>query len=189
MSLALRKKLEEILKIPDKDWIIFEAILKPLEFKKNEYLLQQGQVCKGIYFVQEGAVRTFYVKEGSEINVSFNFENDFLREIESLANNQPSLKYIQAIESSKLFFIEKRKLIDLYNDSAFFQELGRKILEQLTITEQKYASFLASNSPKERYLYILKHHPALVRRVPLQYLASYLGISRESLSRIRKRIS
>ncbi|WP_339699145.1 Crp/Fnr family transcriptional regulator [uncultured Roseivirga sp.] len=189
MHQALRAKLEETLKISDEDWKTFESILYTLEVKKADYILKAGQICNGIYFLREGAVRTFYLKDGQEINTSFNFENDFLREIESLANNQPSEKYIQAIENSKLFYIEKSKLTGLYQQSIFFQELGRRILEQLAITEQKYSALLAANSPKERYLHILENKPELVHRIPLQHLASYLGISRESLSRIRKRVS
>lgn len=189
MCQSIKKAFNNILRIPDHEWLIFESILKPVEFKKNDYVLKQGHICKGIYYLEKGVVRTYFLKEGKEFNKAFNFDNEFLREIESLSNNTPSVNYIQALEDSRLIFIDKHKLTDLYQSSSFFQTLGRKILEQLAITEQKYASLLAAHSPKDRYLQILKEKPEMITRVPLQHLASYMGISRESLSRIRKRIS
>lgn len=189
MYLSLKNAFDKILKITDEDWRIFESILEAKKLKKKEYLLKQGKICSGIYFLSEGTIRTFHInKDGKEINTAFYFQNDFLREIESMTNNIPSQKNIQAIENSTVFYIDKIKLINLYEKSDFYQKLGRMILEKLTIIEQKYSSFLTANSPKERYLYILENRPELIERIPLQYLASYLGISRESLSRIRKRI-
>lgn len=189
MYLPLKNTFDRILKITDEDWKTFESILETKKLKKKEYLLRQGQICRGIFFLYKGCLRTFYInKNGKEISTSFYFENDFLREIESMANNKPSQKNIQALEESTVFYIDKAKLTDLYETSNFYQKLGRMILEKLTISEQKYASLLTAHSPKERYLYVLENHPRLIERIPLQYLASYLGISRESLSRIRKRI-
>ena len=189
MYLPLKNTFDKVLKIKKEDWCAFESILEIKKVKKNEYLFKQGQICRGIYFLSKGIVRTFHINnDGKEINTAFYFQNDFLREIESMTNNIPSQKNIQAIENSIVFYIDKVKLTTLYEKSNFYQKLGRMILEKLMISEQKYSSFLTSHSPKERYLYILKNRPELIERIPLQYLASYIGISRESLSRIRKRI-
>lgn len=190
MYQSLKNTFEEILKISNEDWEIFKLILETKKLKKKEYLLKQGQICQGIFFLSKGLIRTFHINnDGKEINTSFYLQNDFLREIESMTNNIPSVKNIQAIEDSTVFYIDKDKLTKLYEKSVFYQKMGRMILEKLIISEQKYSSLLISHSPKERYLYILENNPELVKRIPLQYLASYLGISRESLSRIRKRIS
>lgn len=190
MYLPLKESLEKITKIADKDWEIFKSILETKKLNKKDFLLKQGKVCEGIYFLSEGLLRTFYLnKDGKEINTAFYFKNNFLREIESLTYNTPTQKNIEALEDCTVFYIDKTKLINLYEESDFFQKLGRMILERLTISEQKYSSLLTAYAPKERYLYILEHNPEFIERVPLQYLASYLGISRESLSRIRKRIS
>lgn len=189
MYQSLKNAFDQILKTADEDWTTFESILKTIKLKRKEYLLREGQICRGIFFLSEGAMRTFYINDkGREINTAFYFENDFLREIESMASNSPSQKSIQAIEDSTVFYIDKARLTALYEKSDFYQKLGRMILERLTISEQKYSSLLTAYSPKERYLYILENRPELVERIPLQYLASYLGLSRESLSRIRKRI-
>lgn len=189
MYSSLKKAFNEILEISEEDWSLFESIIETVQLKKKEYLLREGQNSRGIYFLSEGALRTFHIRDGREINTSFNFEKDFLSELESITNNLPSKSSIQAIEDSTVFYIDKQKLLELYEKSDFYQKLGRMILEQLTISQQKYSSLLISYSPKERYLQILENYPNIINRVPLQYLASYLGISRESLSRIRKRVS
>lgn len=190
MYQSLKNTFEKILKISNEDWRAFELILETKELKKKEYLLKQGQICQGIYFLSKGLIRTFYINDnGKEINTSFYLQNDFLREIESMTNNIPSTKNIQAIEDSTVFYIDKIKLTNLYEKSGFYQKMGRMILEKLTIIEQKYSSLLIGHPPKDRYLHVLENNPELVKRIPLQYLATYLGISRESLSRIRKRIS
>ena len=188
MYQSLRNAFDQILSVTDEDWVPFEAVVERVKLKKKEYLLREGQICRGIYFLSEGAVRTYHLSEGREINTSFNFQNDFLREIESMTHGTPSRKNIQAMEDSVVFYIPKAKLTGLYETSDFYQKLGRMILERLAITEQQYSSLLTTYSPQERYLYILEKQPELVERVPLQHLASYLGISRESLSRIRKRV-
>lgn len=189
MYSGLKEIFNDITSIPDKDWNTFETTLKPLHFDKDDFLLKEGQICRGIYFISKGAVRTYHLNDGKEINTSFNFENEFVRELESLSSGKPSKSNIQAMEYTEVMFIDKVKLTLLYDESPAFQTLGRKILEQISITEQKYASLLATYSPQERYSYILQNHPELIQRIPLQYLASYLGIARETLSRIRKRLS
>lgn len=189
MYLALKNAFSKLINTTEEDWKAFEAILEVKTLKKKEYLLKQGQISRGVFFLSKGCLRTFHINEkGKDTSASFYFPNDFLREIESVTNNIPSQKSIQALEDSIVFYIDKSKLKNLYETSSFYQKLGRIILEKLTISEQKYASLLASHSPKERYLYILKNHPEFIERIPLQHLASYIGISRESLSRIRQKV-
>ncbi len=185
----MKEVLEKFLTISDQDWSYFASILTPMDLPKKDFLLRAGQKCPGVYFLEMGTLRTYYLSEGKEVNIAFNFELEFLREIESLSTDQPSKYYIQAIEDCRLYLIPKEKLTELYQSSPLFLELGRKILEQIAVTEQRYAALLAGHSPMDRYKHILEVNPALIQRIPLQNLASYLGISRESLSRIRKRLS
>ena len=185
----LRLVFDQIIKVPQKEWQIFEGIVTNIEVEKSEFLLREGQFCKGIYFLSRGALRTFHTFDSREVNTSFHFEREFLREIESLTFDTPSKKNIQAIESSSVLLIEKPKLTKLYKESEYFLRLGNLILERLTINEQNYSSLLATYSPRERYSQLINNQPEILQRVPLQHIASYLGISRESLSRIRKRLS
>ncbi|MPR32020.1 Crp/Fnr family transcriptional regulator [Salmonirosea aquatica] len=185
----LKNVLTGVGAIPDADWELFHSILREERITKNEFLLTEGKVCPGIYFLVQGCLRTYRLIDGKEVNTAFHFENDFVCELESLSTGTPSHKFIQTLEDSRTIFIPKAQLIGLYQNSTSFQELGRKILEQVAITEQKYSSLFTLYSPQDRYAYILENYPHLIQRVPLQYLASYLGIARETLSRIRKRMA
>ncbi len=186
---TLKSLLQRIGDLSEKEWSTLQLIFREVDLEKNDFLLKAGDVCKGIYFISSGSFRTYYLKNGKEINTAFGFENEFVQELESLTTGTPSSKFIQSMEPAKVIFMDKLKLTELYSDFPSFQNLGRKILEQIAITEQKYSSLFTIYSPEERYLYILHNHPELIRRVPLKHLASYLGVARETLSRIRKRVS
>lgn len=187
MKNTLREIFEEHHFVSDEEWMKFENILDFRVFKKKEFLLKVGEYCKGIFFVVEGTIRSFHLNaNGNEVCSSFYFENDFIREFESLVNEEPSQTNIQAIEDCSVYYIGKSQLQALYEESAIFLRIGRVILEKLTIQERKHSMILTSFSPKDRYLTLINNNPILIKKVPLQYLASYLGITRESLSRIRK---
>lgn len=175
--------------VPESDWHLFESILRAEQVAKEDFLLAEGRVCQGIHFIVKGGVRTYCLLDGKEVNTAFHFEQDFVCELESLASGLPSGKFIQALEATETMFIPKAPMIGLYQTSPAFQELGRRILERVAIAEQQYSSLFTLYSPEERYSHILQRYPHLLQRVPLQYLASYLGVARETLSRIRKRIA
>ncbi len=187
-SESLKKKLTSLAPLTDDEWATFAEILQPTRFAKQEVALQAGQVCPGIHFVLEGALRTFHLKDGREIHTAFHFEEDFAQDVESLSQGVPARVNIVALEDTKTLFIPKGKLLALYEESPTFQRLGREILSLIAISEKRYATLFTDYLPKERYEYVVTQHPELIQRVPLQYLASFLGIARETLSRIRKRI-
>lgn len=188
MDHILRSELNKLSHINDEDWKTFLSIVEPKEFNKGEILLREGQICKGTSFIVTGAFRTFHQKDGNEIHTAFYFEKDFIRDIESLTEATPSKVNIVALEDSKTLYIPKSKMLELYEQIPSFQNLGRKLLELMVISERKYAALFTDHQPKERYLYVISQYPELVQRVPNQYLASFLGVARETLSRIRKRI-
>lgn len=175
--------------VPEPDWNLFESILREERIARDEFLLAEGRVCQGIHFIVKGGVRTYRLLDGKEVNTSFHFERDFVCELESLSGGLPSSKFIQALEATETVFIPKVPMIGLYQISPSFQQLGRKILERVAIAEQQYSSLFTFYSPEERYTHILQRYPHFIQRVPLQHLASYLGVARETLSRIRKRIA
>lgn len=186
---SLKEALFRLGKMPEHEWDIFQSILRHERFDKGGFLLAEGRVCRGIHFIAKGAVRTYRLLDGKEITTSFHFEEDFVCELESLSSGLPSGQFIQTLEATETIFIPRAPLIGLYQTSPSFQELGRTILERVVLTEQRYSSLFTLYSPEERYSYILLRYPHLIQRVPLQHLASYLGIARETLSRIRKRIA
>ena len=165
------------------------ALLSGMKLKKlnrNSILLAEGEHCKGIYFVESGCLRAAMYKDGREINLSFFLENNFATNLKSLRRDSPSEYYIKACEPSTVWSLNKIDLFELYERSAEISNFGRILLEQLLIEQEDHANFLKINSQAERYAHILKNAPALLQKVSLTQLSSYLGMSRESLSRIRK---
>lgn len=156
-------------------------------FAKNEMLLREGRDCHEIYFVECGYLRTFYNKEGKEINLQFTLPGNFVTDLKSLRNESASSYNITAGASSSVWVFEKEKFLKLYEQSAEITAFGKNLLELLLIEQEAHAHRLKIQTPEERYLYIEKEEPQLLQTVSLTQLSSYLGISRESLSRIRKR--
>ena len=158
-------------------------------FAKNETLLKEGRVCHEIYFVERGYLRTFYNKEGKEINLQFTLPGNFVTDLKSLRNESASSYNMVAGAASSVWVFEKEKLLKLYEQSAEITALGKNLLELLLIEQEAHAHRFKIQTPEERYLYIEKEEPQLLQTISLTQLSSYLGISRESLSRIRKRRS
>lgn len=119
--------------------------------------------------------------------MAFTFENEFVTDFESLTKQQPSEVVICALEKMEAVYFSRKSLIDLYKQVPVFVEVGQRIMENLLIQKDHYATLFTRLSPTERYAHLLHHFPHIIQRVPLYYLASYLGIARETLSRIRQK--
>ena len=161
------------------------AISKPLLLKKNEILQPIGHTCKTIYFVQKGIARIFYYKDGIDITECFAAENHIIARVESLFTQRPSQKGIQIIEAAEIIAINGSKLFALYDQYPTIERLFRKVFEQGYVETVNRLESLQFYSAEERYLNLLHEMPGLLQRVPLKYIASYLGITQVSLSRIR----
>lgn len=161
------------------------AISHILNLKKNEILQPIGHTCKTIYFVQKGIVRIFYYKDGIDITECFAFENQIIARVESLFTQRPSQKGIQLIEDAELVAINATALFKLYDQYHDIERLFRKIFEQGYVDTVNRLESLQFHSAEERYVHLLKEMPDVLQRVPLKYIASYLGITQVSLSRIR----
>jgi CRP-like cAMP-binding protein len=157
------------------------------ELKKGDLILQQGQICKTILFVEKGYLRTYIDKDGTEINTDFTFEGNFTTDLKSLRLATSAEKSIQAGENTIVYQFDKNKLLELYLVSAEIESFGRKLLEQLLIAQEEHSNLFKLFSPTERYHYLQIHKPELLQRISLSQLSSYLGIARETLSRIRKK--
>ena len=189
--LKLRTKIEKILQLPAEDGdLYFNNTKIPLKLEAKKYLLQEGDTCSNLAFVEKGELRMFYVTaEGKEINIEFFFENDFVTSYQSFIQQRPSKYYLQAITPCELITISHESLQEAYAHSFYWQKFGRIIAERVfTLAEQRTESFLFQNA-EERYLHLLKNRPVVFEKIPLYHIASYLGIERESLSRLRKKLS
>ena len=164
---------------------VLESILVPMKFQKGEIILKEGDICDCIYWVTKGLVRQFYYKNGKELTEYMTTENNIVMSIESLFKEEPTRQQIQALEPTILFALPKNTLEREAVRNVNIQMLYRKILEESLIISQIHADMLRFESAQERYAKLVKRSPQLVLRAPLVYIASYLQMTPETLSRVR----
>jgi CRP-like cAMP-binding protein len=155
---------------------------------KNEYLVTEGKTCRHLYFLEQGALRGYYTLEGKEITHWFGFENDFVTSFHSFITQQPAIENIQLLEGSILWSISKEKLNALLNQHSEIERLVRIVYENYYIRLEERFINSQFKTALERYQNLLEQTPQMIERIPLGYIASCLGISQETLSRIRSRI-
>ncbi len=154
---------------------------------KNDILLTEGQICRHLYFLQTGALRGFYNIDGKEVTHWFGFENDFVTSFHSFITQQPAVETIQLLEGSILWSISKETLNTLFNQHHEIERLVRIAYEKYYIRLEERFVNAQFKTATERYQNLLQHTPHILERVSLGHIASYLGISPETLSRIRSR--
>ncbi|MDB5280605.1 MAG: Crp/Fnr family transcriptional regulator [Ferruginibacter sp.] len=165
-----------------------DALLNSLEkivLSKNEFLLKDLQICRHLYFLEKGALRGFYNSDGKEITHWFAFENDFVTSFYSFTTGLPAVENIQLLEGSILWSVSKEQLGELFNNHHEIERLVRIAYEKYYIRLEERFVNAQFKTAKELYENMLLQSPHILERVPLGYIASYLGISQETLSRIR----
>lgn len=159
--------------------------LKITEVTKKSFILKQGYICYNIYFVQQGLVRCFYIKGEKEISSWFMKEKDVIISVESFFNQSMSYENIQALEDCTLYYLTYDELQYMYNKFPEFNFIGRMLTERYyQLSEQRLYS-LRMQRASEKYGNLMITFPELIQRVPSKHIASYLGITEETLSRIR----
>ena len=153
--------------------------------KKNKDLQPIGHTCKTIYFIKKGVARIYYFKDGIDITESFFFENSIIARVESLFTGKPSRKAIQVLEDAEIIAINANELFKLYDSFPEIERLFRKIFEAAYVDTVNRIEGIQFHSAEERYKALLAEAPNVIQRIPLKYVASYLGITQVSLSRIR----
>jgi len=182
----LYKTITSLKEIPVSSSNKLFAIANKHQLTKGEIILKQGQICNTILFVEKGYLRTFVDKDGTEINTDFTFEGNFTTNLKSLRSASPADTSIQAGEITTIYAFKKDELLELYTVSAEVESFGRKLLEQLLIAQEEHVNLFKIYSPAERYHYLQTNKPEMLQRISLSQLSSYLGIARETLSRLRK---
>jgi CRP-like cAMP-binding protein len=162
-----------------------EAITKVIQIKKNKDLQPIGHTCRTIYFINKGVARIYYFKDGIDITDSFALENNVIARVESLFTGEPSRKAIQILEDAEVIAVDASKLFKLYDSYTEIERLFRKIFEASYVETVNRIEGLQFHTAEERYNALLVDTPDIIQRVPLKYIASYLGITQVSLSRIR----
>jgi CRP-like cAMP-binding protein len=153
--------------------------------RKNQDLQPIGHTCKTIYFINKGIARIYYFKDELEITEGFFFENCIIARVESLFTGKPSRKAIQILEDAEIIAINANGLFKLYDAFPEIERLFRKIFEAAYVETVNRIEGMQFHSAEERYNALLHEAPNVLMKVPLKYVASYLGITQVSLSRIR----
>jgi CRP-like cAMP-binding protein len=185
----LRSDIEKLIKLTDKEWQQFENAFTFLQVPKKFQLVKEGDVSREIYYIKKGIVRYFYNKDGEEITGFIFTENLFASSYESFLRQTPSIQVLETIEDCELLVINFDALQMLYADVPKINILTRVIAEQRFLNAQQILSSYILDTPEERYLKFSKRHPDILQRVPQHIIASFLGITPVSLSRIRNRLT
>ncbi|AEL25309.1 Crp/Fnr family transcriptional regulator [Cyclobacterium marinum] len=173
----------------DKDEIdlLREAVDKK-SFRKNEMIFTEGKIANDIFFVTKGCVRLFYNVDGNDKTAFFYTEGQFICAGESYTFNIPAIENYQAIENTEIFVFGKSKINRLLEQAPKFEVIARIATENELITCQRVIASFVTKSAEERYVDLLNTQGELFQRVPQQYIASFLGVSPETLSRIKTRV-
>lgn len=167
----------------------FLSLFVSHSFAKQELLLAEGQPERYLSVVEQGVLRTFFRRGDREFTTDFIFPGQFASAYDSFITRQPSTLQVEALSDGVLMRVGYDSLQRLYAEDAGSQEVGRKAAESLYIRKALRERSLLADTPEERYLHLLEAQPEYIRLIPLKHLASYLGITPETLSRIRARIS
>ena len=163
------------------------AALQKVELPKGELLITEGKICHSLYFLEKGCLRGFYNLDGKEVTYWFAFENNFVTSFFSFITRKPGMENIQLMEDCTLWAITHQHLQELYSKHADMERLGRIMHERYYVMLEERFVNNHFKEARERYEHLLTTAPHILQRVPLGYIASYLGITQETLSRIRNK--
>jgi CRP-like cAMP-binding protein len=185
----LKLFLNSITPISDDEFDNTSIYFKTQFIAKNSYFLILGKTCQQVAFIKKGTLRTYYINENSEeVTSCFCVENNLATSYKSFVLQQPSELAIQAVEDTELLVIDYADLQKLYQKNNVWQKIGRIIAERQYIVMEQYASVLCNESAKEKYLRLLDEQPSILNKASMNDIASYLGVTRRTLSRIRKEV-
>ncbi|WP_288308672.1 Crp/Fnr family transcriptional regulator [uncultured Prevotella sp.] len=168
---------------------ILESILVPMKFARGEKVVESGDVSDAIYYVERGMVREFYFKNNKGVTEYLAADGTIVMSIESLFREEPSKLVIEALEPTLVYALPKKRLEEVALHNVNIQILYRKILEESLIISQRRADLLRFESAKDRYLKLCKLNPKVIMKAPLVYVASYLQMTPETLSRVRSAVA
>ncbi len=171
--------------LSDAAWNAFANRMSYLKLEKGEVLTREGEIEDKIYFIVKGAVRVYVYHQSKQVCTNFRFTNQFTSSITSFLTRTPSQYYLCTQVDSELMVISHTELYWLYNNFIEINTLGRVVMEVLLIEKRQRELDFLTLTAEERYLKLVAEHPRYVQQFPLKYLASFLGITAESLSRIR----
>ena len=186
----LRTHIEKRVHISDEEFEVVSKFFIPKKLRKKQFLLHEGEVCKNIGFVNSGCLREYTIdNKGSEHIIQFAIEDWWISDPNSFLSGLPSTYNIDALEDSKVLLLEKSAREKLLDSCPNMERFFRILIETNFVATQRRITDSLSTSAEERYVKFIKTYPKLIEQVPQNHIASYLGITPQSLSRIRKELT
>lgn len=175
-------------KLTDKDWNFFSSKLNRQQFPKKHILLKKGQIENNLFFIESGILRLYIPKEENDLTFSFAFNHSFVNSYESFLTRNPSAYQIETLAETILWFLTYDDLNEVYKYTEIGNMLGRKASEELFIKKSRREISLLNETAEQRYLNLFTEQPKLIKEIPQKYIASYIGVTPQALSRIKRRI-
>ncbi|MBS9461244.1 Crp/Fnr family transcriptional regulator [Flagellimonas sp. 389] len=185
----IKKFIDRIYPMRGADWDFFSSKLQKQTLKKNATLIKIGEVENYLSFISEGIVRYYIPQEESDLTFGFLFENEFVTAYDSFITRTPSPYQIETLTNTTLWRISFQDLQEVYKKTESGNIIGRRMAENMFLIKSKRELALLSKTAEERYLDLFRERPKLLKQIPLKYIASYIGVTPQALSRIRKRIT
>lgn len=182
----MREALGRAVLLPEEEWQVFQENLTIKRFHQGDTLICEGQIENRLHFLLQGATRSFFLKEGKEFTVEFQFAGDFVTAYYSFITRKPSPITIEALTDTETVYVDYNALQNFYRRFPLGERTGRLMAEYQYVKRLEREMDLLSLTAEERYKELMAKHPNLVRDLSVKHLSSYLGIQPESLSRIRK---
>lgn len=174
--------------ITEEEYTVFRDVFVPKIFPKKTILCKPGRIASQLYFINKGSLRLFYEIDDTDRTLFFAFENQFTGPCRSFMLGEPNHQIFETLEESELLVVRREPFSEVLEKYSRLALLRSMIAEENLFITEGIVSFLLLNSPEERYSNLLQHNPEILKRIPQHQIATYLGISPVSLSRIRKRI-
>jgi CRP-like cAMP-binding protein len=186
----IKSYLDQIANISIEDWSFFTSKLTPNQFPKKTIFLKLNEVENQISFIVSGVVRLYMPNEDleKEITFGFSFKDQFISAYDSFLTQQPSTYELQALTETSVLSITYNDLQEVYQKTQIGNLIGRLTAERLFLLKSKREQYLLKLSAEEHYLKLFKERPELLKVIPLKYISSYIGVTAQALSRIRKRL-
>lgn len=185
----IKKYFEKLVPISENDWYIFSSKLLKREFSKKEIIVRTGQKENYLSFIEKGIVQFSIPASQDDLTFGFAFAGNFVSAYDFFLTQKPSNYNLKAITDTVLWSISYEDLQQIYARTAIGNTIGRMASEALFLKKSKRELSLLTESAEQRYVNLFTEQPHLLRLIPLKYIASYIGITPQALSRIRKRIS